>query len=127
MSNDKVEFPMFALKTLSKYLGAYPLRWNAEKVMLLEKNAIIRIFSQGSGVYALRSKYYLAYAAYGLACGIQDPLLLEDYGKTKLLKQCRPRFPFVIDCRMNQNLQLHDYNKLILMKLILLAREIEMM
>ena len=40
LSYNKVEFAIFTLKTLLRYLGAYPLRWNAKKVMLLEKNAV---------------------------------------------------------------------------------------
>ena len=54
--------------------------------MLLDKHVALRIFGQGPGMYALKCKYYLAYRAYGLACGIRDPKLLSDYGKKELLR-----------------------------------------
>ena len=37
-------------------------------------------------MYALKSKYSLTYAAYGLARGIRDPKLLSDYGKKEFLR-----------------------------------------
>ena len=81
---------------MSKYLGGYPLRWNAEKLMLLDKSTVVRIFGQGLGVYALRSKYHLAYATYGITCGITDPLQLEEYGERKLIKEFCPRLPTML-------------------------------
>ena len=45
----------------------------------------LEIFGQGPGVYAMRSRYYLAYAAYGLSCGLRDDKLLLEYGKRQFL------------------------------------------
>lgn len=59
--------------------------------MLIEKQTAVDIFGQGPGVYAMRSKYYLTYAAYGLACGVTDPSVLKEYGKRELLRYGRPR------------------------------------
>ena len=74
------------LKTLSRYLGGVPIRWNVDKIMLLvEKQAALTIFGQGPGVYGLRSRYFLTQAAYGLASGIKDPGQLVEYGKHVLL------------------------------------------
>ncbi|MCO5608242.1 hypothetical protein L7F22_062448 [Adiantum nelumboides] len=72
-SEDKAEFPLFVLKTLSRYLGGKTIRWNADKVMLLEKEATVSTFGVGPGMYGLRNRYFLTHAAYGLACGITDP------------------------------------------------------
>ena len=47
-------------------------------------------------MYALRSKYLLAYATYGFACGIKDPKMLGEYGKRKLLRLRRSRIPLVL-------------------------------
>ena len=78
-------FPLFAMKTLSRYLGGNSVRYNADKVILVEKDLAIEIFGQGPGVYALRSKYYLTYTGLALTAGIRDPALLDDYGKKELL------------------------------------------
>ena len=86
-SNDNAELPLMTLKTLSRYLGGVPIRWNADKIMLLEKQAALTIFGQGPGVYGLRSRYFLTQAAYGLASGIRDPDQLVEYGKHVLLRK----------------------------------------
>ena len=72
---------MFAIKVLSCYLGGYIVRMNARKVMLVEKQLALDIFGQAPGVYAMRNKYYLAYGAYGLSCGVRDSRQLTEYGK----------------------------------------------
>lgn len=89
-SRDNADFPLFAIKTLSRYLGAYPVRWNADNIVLVDKHVAVRVFGQAPGVYMLRSKYNLTYAAYGLGCGITDPKLLKEYGKRDFLRFQRP-------------------------------------
>ncbi|MCO5572879.1 hypothetical protein L7F22_026638, partial [Adiantum nelumboides] len=89
-SEDKFEFPLFVLKTLSRYLGGAAIRWNADKVMLLEKEAVVSTFGVGPGMYGLCSCYFLTHAAYGLACGITDPRQLPQHGKHDLMKQKPP-------------------------------------
>ena len=39
----------------------------------------------------MRSKYYLAYAAYGLSCGVRDSSQLLEYGKREMLRYRRHR------------------------------------
>ena len=75
---------------LSRYLGGYHLGLNANKAILLERQAIIHFFRKGLGVYSLRCEYYLTYVPYGLACGIIDPNLLSAYRKKHLLRIARP-------------------------------------
>ncbi|MCO5600509.1 hypothetical protein L7F22_054622, partial [Adiantum nelumboides] len=89
-SNDNADVPLMTLKTLSRYLGGALVRWNVDKIMLLEMQAALTMFSQGPGVYGLRSRYFLTQAAYGLACGITDPGPLIEYGKHDLLRNKVP-------------------------------------
>ena len=90
-SRPSILFTMYTIKVLSRYLGGYTIRMNADKVMLVEKQVALDIFGQSPGVYAMRSRYYLAYAAYGLSCGIRDANELPDYGKRQLLCFVRNR------------------------------------
>ena len=94
-SKDNANFPLMAIKTLSRYLGGSHLRLNANKAILLERQVAVRFFGEGLGLYTLRCKYYLTYATYGLACGITDPNLLSDCGKKHLLRIARPIEPAV--------------------------------
>ncbi|MCO5555018.1 hypothetical protein L7F22_008557 [Adiantum nelumboides] len=89
-SNDNVDLPLMTLKTLSRYLGGALVRWNVDKIMLLEKQAALTMFGQGPGVYGLRSRYFLTQAAYGLVYGITDPGQLIEYGKHDLLRNKIP-------------------------------------
>lgn len=84
-SKPATAFSVFAIKVLSRCLGGYAIRMNADKVMLVEKQLAVDIFGQAPGVYAMRSKYYLAYAAYGLSCGVRDSSQLLEYGKREML------------------------------------------
>ena len=89
-SKDKAVFPLFALKTLTSYLGGWVLQRNAEKAILVEKQFAVRTFGQAPGVHASRSKYFLTYVAFALSCGIRNPkLLLPDYGKSEILRSQR--------------------------------------
>ena len=94
-SKDHANFPLMAIKTLSRYLGGSHVRLNANKAIFLERQAAVRFFGEGPGLYSLRCKYYLTYAAYGLSCGITDPRLLSDCGKKHLLRTARPMEPVV--------------------------------
>ena len=94
-SKDNANFPLMAVKTLSRYLGGSHLRLNANKAILLERQAAVRFFGEGPGLYTLRCKYYLTYAAYSLVCGITNPNLLSDCGKKHLLRTTRPMEPVV--------------------------------
>ena len=94
-SKDHANFPLMAIKTLSRYLGGSHVRLNANKAIFLERQAAVRFFGEGPGLYSLRCKYYLTYVAYGLACGIIDPNLLSDCGKKHLLRATRPMEPVV--------------------------------
>ncbi|MCO5575311.1 hypothetical protein L7F22_029111 [Adiantum nelumboides] len=87
---DKAEFPIFELKRLSRYLGGKAIKWNTDKVMLLEKEAMVSTFGVGPGMYGLRSHYFLTHVLYSLACGITDPRQLPQYGKHDLMKQKMP-------------------------------------
>ena len=89
-SKGHANFPLMAIKTLSRYLGGSHVRLNANKAIFLERQAAVRFFGEGPGLYSLRCKYYLTYAAYGPACGITDPRLLSDCGKKHLLRTARP-------------------------------------
>ena len=94
-SKDHANFPLMAIKTLSRYLGGSHLRLNANKAIFLEQQVAVRFFGKGPGLYSLRCKYYLTYAAYGLACGITYPNLLSDCKKKHLFKIARPMEPAV--------------------------------
>ena len=94
-SKDNANFPLMAIKTLSRYLGGSLLRLNANKAILLERQAALRFFGEGPGLYTLRCKYYFTYAAYDLACGITYPNLLSDCRKKHLLRTARPMEPIV--------------------------------
>lgn len=90
-SEDKAKFPLFAFKVLSRFCGGHEIAFNAEKVILVEKQFALRIFGQGPGCQALRSPYYLAYSAGAIAAGIKDPENLLMYGKRDLLRSNKGR------------------------------------
>ena len=65
------------------------LQRNAEKAILVEKQFAVRTFGQAPRVHASRSKYFLTYVAFVLSCGIRNPKLLPDYGKSEILRSQR--------------------------------------
>ena len=78
--------PVFALKTLSRYLGGYLVSLNAKKVMLLQKHAIIEIFGYAYGLQGSLVAHYLTYTRYALSIGVTDPKKLTSGGKRYLLR-----------------------------------------
>ena len=75
---DNAFLPLIAIKTISRYLGVFHVRWNDNKIILLEHQVAIVTYGEGPTIYLVRSKYYLACTTYGLACGIKDLDLLSD-------------------------------------------------
>ena len=85
-SEDNAKFPLFAFKTLSRFLGGKHIALNTEKVILVEKQFALWVFVQGPGCQALRCEYYLGYSAATIAAGVTDPESLLDYGKRDLIR-----------------------------------------
>ena len=78
--------PVFALKTLSRYLGGYLVSLNAKKVMLLQKHVVIKIFGYAYGLQGSLAAHYLTYTGYALSIGVTDPKKLTSGGKRYLLR-----------------------------------------
>lgn len=78
---------MFALKVLSRFMGYnHPIQFNANKIMMLEKSAALRIFGYGPGFWPSRAGYFLCYSAYALAHGEKDLEKLSGYKRKKFLR-----------------------------------------
>lgn len=90
-TNDNAKLALFAFKVLSRFCGGYEVPLNAEKVIMVEKQFALRVFGQGYGCQALRSPYYLSYAAQAIAAGIQDVNSLHPYGKRYLMRSQKTR------------------------------------
>lgn len=80
------DLSLFALKTLSKYMGFHPLQSNSNKVLLLERSAAFRIFGHAPGFQASRAGYFLCYSSYALASNQKDLNLLGGYKRRKFLR-----------------------------------------
>ena len=83
-SNDAY-MKILTFKTLSRYLGGYPMKNSVNRVILLEKNMAMDIFGFAPGHTSCRAGYFLSYTAYALALGIQDPNLLTPYGRNYMV------------------------------------------
>lgn len=79
--------PVFALKTLSRYLGSYIIHASASKIILLEKKTAIDVFGYAHAHQGSLAGSYLTYTALALSIGVDDPLKLTDQGKKFLLRQ----------------------------------------
>lgn len=88
-SNENTKFPLFALKALSRFCGGYEIAFNAEKVVLVEKQFSLRVFGQGPRSQALRCQYYLGYSAAVILARIKDPRQLTTYEKRELLQSMK--------------------------------------
>lgn len=84
--SEKPDLPLFALKILSKFLGPSPIQFNANKVMLIERNAAQRIFGVSPGFNCSRAGYFLCYASYLLANKEKDLKQLGGYSRKKYLR-----------------------------------------
>lgn len=84
--SEKPDLPLFALKILSRFLGPSPIQANANKVMLLERNAAQRIFGVSPGFNCSRAGYFLCYASYLLANKEKDMKQLGGYSRKKYLR-----------------------------------------
>lgn len=84
--SENPEFPMFALKVLSCFMGFLPIQFNANKIMLLEKTCAMRIFGYGPGFWASRAGYFLCYASYALAHEETDVNRIGGYSRKKFLR-----------------------------------------
>ena len=89
LSNNGEAILLF-FKCMSEALGGHSLAWSAEKVILIEKRSAFHIFGYYSGKMCSRAGYFLSYTAYALAAGVKDPLMLEPYGKHKLIRYREP-------------------------------------
>ena len=78
--------PVFSLKTLSRYLGSYPLPSSAAKVLLLEKHTAIQIFGYAPAMQGSLVGSYLTYTGLALSVGERDPKKLASHGKKYLLR-----------------------------------------
>ena len=84
------EVILLFFKCMSEALGGHSLAWSADKVILIEKRFAFHIFCYYSGKMCSRAAYFLSYTAYVLATGVKDPLILEPYGKHKLIRNREP-------------------------------------
>ena len=83
-------FPSFFQVYVKGPGGGHSLAWSAEKVILIEKRSALHIFGYYSGKMCSRAGYFLSYTAYALAAGVKDPLMLEPYGKHRLIRNREP-------------------------------------
>ena len=77
------EVPLFALKTLSRFMGYHTLQMNSNKVLLLERSAVLRIFGYAPGFQASRAGYFLCFSSYVIASKEKDVKLLGGYNRKK--------------------------------------------
>lgn len=84
--SDSPDVPMFAMKVLSRLMGYSYIPFNANKIMLLEKTAAVRIFGYSPGLWSSRAGYFLCYSAYALANKNTDTKPLEGYSRKKFLR-----------------------------------------
>ena len=78
--------PVFTIKTLSHYLGAYVVHSNAGKVLMLQKQTTIDISGYAHALQGLLAGSYLAFTGLALSLGVKDPASLTDGGKRYLLR-----------------------------------------
>lgn len=84
--SEDAELPIFAFKVLSRFMGYTPLQINANKVLLLERAAALRIFGYAVGFNASRAGYFLCYSSYAAAAEVSDINLLGGYRRRKFLR-----------------------------------------
>ena len=84
MSNNGEAILLF-FKCMSEALGGHSLAWSVDKVILIEKRSAFHIFCYYFRKMCSRARYFLSYTTYVLAASVKDPLMLEPYGKHKLI------------------------------------------
>ncbi|MCO5583885.1 hypothetical protein L7F22_037801 [Adiantum nelumboides] len=85
--SDHPELPMFAIKTLSRFMGFLPLPNNVNRILLLVKRtAAFRIFGYALGFHGSRAGYFLCYSSYVLSNKDTNVKLLAGYKRRKFLR-----------------------------------------
>ncbi|MCO5585925.1 hypothetical protein L7F22_039859 [Adiantum nelumboides] len=83
------KLPIFALKVLSRFMGHTSLQGNANKILMLERAAALRIFGCATGFNASRASYFLCYSSYTAAAQVSNVDLLGGYKRRKFLRDPR--------------------------------------
>ncbi|MCO5568678.1 hypothetical protein L7F22_022377 [Adiantum nelumboides] len=83
---DHSELPMFAIKTLSRFMGFLPLPNNVNRILVLKRAAAFRIFGYAPGFYGSRVGYFLCYSSYVISNKDTNVKLLAGYKRRKFLR-----------------------------------------
>ncbi|MCO5547068.1 hypothetical protein L7F22_000509 [Adiantum nelumboides] len=84
--SDHLELSMFAIKTLSRFMGFLPLPKNVNRILLLERAAAFRIFGYAPGFHGSRAGYFLCYSSYVISNNDTNVKLLAGYKRRKFLR-----------------------------------------
>ncbi|MCO5598363.1 hypothetical protein L7F22_052458 [Adiantum nelumboides] len=84
--SDHPELPMFAIKTLSRFMGFLPLPNNVNRILLLERAVAFTIFGYAPGFHGSGAGYFLCYSSNVISNKDTNVKLLVEYKRRKFLR-----------------------------------------